>query len=211
MNRIGIFGTSGMAREAGDIAWELGYEPIYVARDQVELEAWSFPGQVILESDVNRYLDMSYVIGIGDNFIRQHIAQRYAEHLHFASLIHPTASFGKGQRQLIEAKRGVIVCAGVRFTNNIEVGDFCIFNLNATISHDTVIDECVYVAPGAHITGNVHVGTRSWIGTGVAINQGSNIIKLRVGADTTIGSGAVVVKDCEANAVYAGVPARRIK
>ena len=26
MSRIGIFGTSGMAREAGDIAWELGSE-----------------------------------------------------------------------------------------------------------------------------------------------------------------------------------------
>lgn len=211
MNRIGIFGTSGMAREAGDIAWELGYEPIYVARDQVELEAWSFPGEVILESDINRCLDMSYVIGIGDNVIRQRIAQHYAKRLRFVSLIHPSASFGKGQRQLIETKRGVIVCAGVRFTNNIQVGDFCIFNLNATISHDTVIDECVYVAPGAHITGNVHVGTRSWIGTGVAINQGSGAIRLCIGADTTIGSGAVVVKDCEPNAVYVGVPARRLK
>lgn len=211
MNRIGIFGTSGMAREAGDIAWELGYEPVYVARDQAELEAFAFTGQVILESDVDRHQDMGYVIGIGDNGIRQRIAQRYADRLRFANLIHPSASFGKGQRELIEARRGVIVCAGVRFTNNIQVGDFCIFNLNSTISHDVVIDECVYVAPGAHITGNVQVGTRSWIGTGVAINQGSDKLKRRIGADTTIGSGAVVVKDCEPNAVYVGVPARRIK
>lgn len=211
MNRIGIFGASGMAREAGDIAWELGYEPIYVVRDQVELEACSFPGQVILENDVDCYLDMSYVIGIGNNGIRQRIARRYAERLRFSSLIHPSASFGKGQRQLVEARRGIIVCSGVRFTNNIQVGDFCIFNLNSTISHDVVIDECVYVAPGAHITGNVHVGTRSWIGTGVVINQGCDKLKLSIGADTTIGSGAVVVKDCDPNAVYAGVPARRIK
>jgi len=211
MNRIGIFGTSGMAREAGDIAWELGYEPVYVARDQAELEAWSFPGQVILESEVERHLDMGYVIGIGDNGIRQRVAQRYADRLRFASLIHPSATFGKGQRELVEARRGVIVCAGVRFTSNIQVGDFCIFNLNATISHDVVIDDYVYVAPGAHITGNVHVGARSWIGTGAAINQGNDNFKRRIGADTTIGSGAVVVKDCDANAVYAGVPARRIK
>lgn len=211
MSRVGIFGTSGMAREAGDIAWELGLEPVYVARDQVELDACSFSGLVILESDVDRHLDMSYVIGIGDNGIRQRIATRYVERLNFVNLIHPSASFGKGQRELIEAKRGVIVCAGVRFTNNIQVGDFCIFNLNSTISHDVVIDECVYVAPGAHITGNVHIGTRSWIGIGVAINQGNESLKRRIGADTTIGSGAVVVKDCEPNAVYAGVPARRIK
>lgn len=211
MSRIGIFGTSGMAREAGDIAWELGLEPVYVARDQAELDACAFPGQVILESDVDRNQEMGYVIGIGDNGIRQRIAQRYVSRLRFANLIHPSATFGKGQRELIEVKQGVIVCAGVRFTNNIQVGDFCIFNLNSTISHDVVIDECVYVAPGAHITGNVHIETRAWIGIGVAINQGTENLKRRIGADTTIGSGAVVVRDCEPNAIYVGIPARRIK
>ena len=211
MSRIGIFGTSGMAREAGDIAWELGLEPIYVARDEAELHSCAFEGRVILESDIDRYPDIGYVIGIGDNGIRQRIAKRNAERLNFVNLIHPNATFGKGQRELIEAKRGVIVCAGVRFTNNIQVGDFCIFNLNSTISHDVVIDEFVYVAPGVHITGNVHIETRAWIGIGVAINQGTENLKRRIGADTTIGSGAVVVKDCEPNAIYVGIPARRIK
>lgn len=211
MSRIGIFGTSGMAREAGDIAWELGLEPVYVARDKAELDAYALPGQIILESDIDRYQDIGYVIGIGDNGIRQHIAQRYTGRLRFTNLIHPSASFGKGQRELLEAKRGVIVCAGVRLTNNIQVGNFCIFNLNSTISHDVVIGEFVYVAPGAHVTGNVQIEARAWIGTGVAINQGTESRKRHIGADTTIGSGAVVVSDCEPNAIYVGIPARRIK
>ena len=211
MSRIGIFGTSGMAREAGDIAWELGLEPVYVARDQAEMDTCTCTGQVVLENDVDHYRDIGYVIGIGDNSIRMHIARRYSGRLRFTNLIHPSASFGKGQRELLEAKQGVIVCAGVRFTNNIQVGDFCIFNLNSTISHDVVIDECVYVAPGAHITGNVHIETRAWIGIAVAINQGNENLKRRIGADTTIGSGAVVVNDCEPNSIYVGIPARRIK
>jgi sugar O-acyltransferase (sialic acid O-acetyltransferase NeuD family) len=211
MSRIGIFGTSGMAREAGDIAWELGFEPVYVARDKAELDAYAFPGQIILESDIDRYQDIGYVIGIGDNSIRQYIAQRYSDRLRFTNLIHPSASFGRGQRELLEAKRGVIVCAGVRLTNNIQVGNFCIFNLNSTISHDVVIGDFVYVAPGAHVTGNVQIEARAWIGTGVAINQGTASRKRFIGADTTIGSGAVVVSDCEPNAIYTGIPARRIK
>lgn len=211
MSRIGIFGTSGMAREAGDIAWELGLEPIYVARDQAEMDACSFTSQVILESDVDSYRDMGYVIGIGDNSIRMHISQSYASRLHFTSLIHPSASFGKGQRDLLEVKKGLIVCAGVRFTNNIQIGDFCIFNLNSTISHDVTIEDFVYVAPGAHITGNVYIEARAWIGAGVAINQGTESHKRYIGAGTTIGSGAVVVKDCKPNAIYVGIPARRIK
>jgi len=211
VNRLGIFGTSGMAREAGDIACELGFAPVYIARDQAELEAWSFPGEVILESEIDRYPDLGYTIGIGDGDIRQRIAQRFTGRLRFVNLIHPSATFGHGQRQIIEARQGVIVCAGVRFTNNIQIGDFTIFNLNATISHDVVIDDFVYVAPGAHIAGNVHVGTRCWIGTGVAINQGSGEARLLIGTDTVIGSGAVVVKPCEPSAVYVGIPAKRIK
>lgn len=211
MRCIGIFGTSGMAREAGDIALDLGLEPVYVAFDQAEKDACSWPGEFILESDAEHYRDMGYVIGIGNNAIRQRIAQRNSGFLRFANLIHPSASFGRGQREQIELQQGIIVCAGVRFTNNIQIGNFCIFNLNSTISHDVIIEDYVYVAPGAHITGNIHIEARVWIGVGVAINQGNGSIRRRIGADATIGSGAVVLKDCEPNAIYAGVPARIIK
>lgn len=211
MRRIGIFGTSGMAREAGDIAWDLGLEPVYVACDQAEIDACSLPGDFILESDADCYRDMDYVIGIGNNTIRQRIAQRHGGGLRFSNLIHPSATFGRGQREQIEHRQGVIVCAGARFTNNIQIGNFCIFNLNSTISHDVVIEEYVYVAPGAHITGNIHIEARVWIGVGVSINQGHESVKRRICEGATIGSGAVVLKDCEPNAIYAGVPARRIK
>jgi acetyltransferase-like isoleucine patch superfamily enzyme len=103
------------------------------------------------------------------------------------------------------------VCAGVRFTNAIEVGDFSIFNLNATVGHDVVFEPFVNISPGACISGNVHLGTGVMIGTGAAVNQGTPAAKLTIGAGTAIGSGAVVVKDCDAEAVYVGVPARRIR
>jgi len=211
MKRLGIFGTSGFAREVGDIADELGYQPIYIARDQSEQNAWPFPGEVILESQVNDYRDIGFTIGIGENVIRQKIAKRFAGQLSFINLIHPSATFGQNQRRSIEAKQGIIVCAGVRFTNNIQVGDFGVFNLNATIGHDVIVADFVTLAPGAHISGNVHIGARCWIGTGAAINQGNGNTKLHIGEDTVIGSGSVVVKACEPNSVYVGIPAKRIK
>lgn len=211
MKRLGIFGTSGFAREVGDIAVELGYLPIYIARDQMEFDAWSFPGQIMLESEVDRHVDMEFVIGVGENVVRRKVAERFSGRLRFATLIHPGATFGQLQRRAIEERKGVVVCAGVRFTNNIQVGDFSIFNLNATIGHDTIVEDFVNVAPGVCISGNVHLGRGAWVGTGAAINQGSNASKLHVGANTVIGSGSVVVKDCEPDAVYVGIPARRIK
>ena len=51
----------------------------------------------------------------------------------------------------------------------------------------------------------------AWIGAGALINQGNYEAKTMIGENTMIGSGAVVVGDCEANSVYAGVPARKIR
>lgn len=211
VKRVGIFGTSGMAREAGDVANDLGYTPLYVARDQAELNAWNFPAEAILESDVLLYQAMPFVIGIGENYIRQKVANRYREQLSFCNLIHTSATFGYLQRKAIECQQGIIVCAGVRFTNSVKVGDFCIFNQNATIAHDVVIGGFVHVAPGSTISGNVDIGNNCWIGAGAVLNQGTPEDKLLIGSNTTIGSGAVVIRSCESNSVYAGVPAQKIK
>lgn len=211
MNLIGIFGTSGFAREVGDIALELGYQPLYIARDATELDAWTFTDKAILESEVDAYSEIGFAIGIGENAIRQKVAQRFAGQLTFTNLIHPSATFGQGQRQILEAQKGIIVCAGVRFTNNIQVGDFGVFNLNATIGHDVIIEDFVNIAPGANISGNVHIGQRCWIGTGAVINQGQEKSKLHIGIDTVIGSGSVVVKACEPHSVYVGIPAKKNK
>ena len=211
MKQLGIFGTSGFAREVNDIAELLGYRTVFIGRDQAELDGLPSPCDCMLESDVKRHRDLLFAIGIGDNGVRQKVAQRYCNELRFVNLIHPSASFGSGQLDAIGASKGVIVCAGVRFTNNIKVGDFTIFNLNVTVGHDVVVNDYVNVSPGANISGNVHIGTHCWLGTGATVNQGTGGAKLQIGAHTVIGSGCVVINDCESNSLYVGIPAKRIK
>jgi len=208
---IGIFGTSGFAREVGDVAYDLGFRPIYIASDKLAMETWHFSEEVIIESSVEHYSKMCYSIGIGDNSVREKIAKRFLGELEFHTLIHPSASFGAGQRDVIAVQKGVIICAGVRFTNNISVGNFSIFNLNATVGHDVVVEDFVNLAPGVNISGNVILCAGSMIGTGASVNQGSNENKLIIGRGTSIGSGSVVLKDCTANATYVGVPAVKIR
>ncbi len=211
MRKVGIFGTSGMAREAGDIAWALGLEPIYVARVNAEREAWCYPGDVILETEVEQFPDLLFVIGIGENAIRRKVAERFSGRVRFTNLIHPSATFGRGQRKQLELSQGVIVAAGARLTSSIEVGHFTIFNQNVAVAHDCVVEDYVHVAPGATVSGNVLLSAGCWVGAGVVINQGTNDRKLTVNQGAVIGSGAVVIRDCEPNTVYAGVPAKRIK
>lgn len=211
VQNVGILGTSGMAREAGDIARTLGYEPIFVAKDEVEIYNWTYSAKVILEYDIERYADIPYVIGIGDGRVRKNLAKRFRNRLKFTNLIHPSATFGTFQREALNGCKGLIIAAGARFTIGISVGDFCIFNQNMTIAHDCVVGSFVHVASGANISGNVHLGDGCWIGAGSVVNQGKEFKKLKIGSNTLVGSGAVVVADCMSNAVYAGAPAKRIK
>lgn len=211
MKKFGVFGTSGFAREVGDIAYQLGFEPIYIARDQSEADEATFSGHVVLERDVMQLKDADFAIGIGDNLVRSKVSARYTNLLRFTNLIHPSATFGRGQLEALASRMGVIVCSGVRFTNSIEVGNFNIFNLNVTVGHDVICEDFVNIAPGANISGNVHIEANCWIGTGAVINQGNSDNKLRIGANTTVGSGSVVVKSCDPDAIYVGIPAKKIK
>lgn len=208
MRNIGIFGTSGHAREVADVACDLGYRPVFIAHDRAALENWAFDDEVILEAEL-RARDWIFAVGVGNNARRQVVALRHAQ-LPFATLVHPTATFGQRQRARVDAARGAIVCAGVRFTNNIEVGAFVVVNRDANIGHDCNLGDYAHLAPHACVSGNVRIGTRAWIGAGAVINQGAPTQPLVIGDDVVVGSGAVVTRDCEAG-VYAGVPARKLR
>ncbi len=210
MTTIGIFGTSGLAREVGDVADAMGLAAVYVARDAVAAAAWRGVGEVMLEADIGRLANVSFVIGVGDPATRALIAARYRNTITFANLIHPTTSFGRGQREVIERQVGTVIFAGARLSNAITIGDFVLINPNATIGHDVDIGDFVTICPGANVSGNVCIGSCAWIGAGAVINQGTPERARRVGEGAVVGSGAVVVSDCEDSATYAGVPARKM-
>ena len=65
--------------------------------------------------------------------------------------------------------------------------------------------EVVHVCPGSNLGGNVKVGARSWVGIGSAVKQGVSL-----GADVTVGAGAVVISDIPDRSVVVGVPAKQI-
>ena len=206
--KIFIFGTSGFSRELNDVASALGYEGIYIAENKEDLEFADASHEVITESDINRFENEAFAIGIGENTVRAKIAGRYKFRLKFPTLIHPDTSLGRGQKEVLNRTTGNIICAGVRVTNNVSFGNFCIVNLNSTIGHDVIIGDYVNIAPGANISGNVHLSRGVWVGTNAAVNQGTVGNLLTIGENTIVGSGSVVVKSCEPNAIYVGIPAK---
>ena len=86
------------------------------------------------------------------------------------------------------------------------IGDFCIINNNATVSHNTVLHNFVHVAINVAIAGGVTVGEGTLLGAGSII-----LPEITIGKWAVIGAGAVVTKNVPDNAVVYGNPARIIK
>lgn len=206
---IGIIGGGGFAREVADIAYCLDKNPVLVIKQGLA-EDQNLNYQYVYENSYN-FEKFNTIIGIGDNLVRYNLVKSFENKTKFVNLIHPTATFGRNQLKTLENYVGIIICSGVRVTNNVKFGSHIIVNLNSTIGHDVIIEDFVNIAPGCNISGNVHIGKLSYIGSGAVIIQGTEIKKLRIGENAVIGAGAVVVSDCEPNSVYVGIPAKRIR
>jgi len=207
--KIAIFGTSGFSRETLDVCLDAGYEEIvFISADRQDEDYFGY--EIIPESRLFLLVQKGFVfiIGIGENAVRRKIFQNYPR-LHYINVIHPSATFGNNQRKEVELRKGNIITAGVRMTNNIQVGNFGIFNLNCTIGHDCIIEDFVNIAPGANISGNVRLSEGVYIGTNATILQGKSIEqKMVAGISATVGAGSVVTKSVPDHAIAKGVPAR---
>lgn len=139
-------------------------------------------------------------VAIGDNVVRQAIAEELTQSGHLATLavsasavVSPTARLGAGCQVMPAA----VITAMAR------IGPGTIVNTNASVDHDARIGAYVHIAPGVALGGGVTIGDRTLVGLGSRVLPG-----ITIGADVTIGAGAVVIDDIPDGLTVVGVPAR---
>lgn len=112
----------------------------------------------------------------------------------------------------IEISEGTFINRECKFYSSyckdskITIGENCYLGMNVsmiTISHK--IGDMQKRA-GENFYKSITIGNGCWIGANTTILPGVNIEK-----GCIIGAGSVATKDCKANGLYAGVPAKRIK
>lgn len=142
----------------------------------------------------------AYVVGIGGGTPRRILADKFDSAGFMATtLVHPSATMGYD----VEVGRGSVICAGVRLTTNIRLGQHVHLNLNVTVGHDTVIGDFVSANPLASISGDCVIEDGVQIGvSGVVLNG------LTVGSNSVVGGSACVVRDVPPDVVVKGVPAK---
>ena len=147
-------------------------------------------------------LDVAFVLGIGNNRLREKTAKIVIDHdkplqkvISKDSSISKTALIGNG----VFVSRGVLVNALA------QIKDYVILNTGCIIEHECIINCAAHIGPGAVLAGNVSVGRRSFVGANAVIKQG-----IKIGDDVVIGSGSVVINDVSNSTKIVGNPGRMI-
>ena len=204
-NKAILIGYSGHGFIVADTALEnqlniIGYADI--------TEVQSNPFQLIFlgsekEHDFfEKYNGINFLIGIGDNKIREKIYNLVLENnrevwtsISQSANISKTAKIGSG----------TFISKNVSINCFAEIGKNVILNTACIIEHECVISDSVHIGPGAVLAGNVIVGERSFIGANSVIKQG-----LKIGKDVIVGAGTVVLSNISDGKKIVGNPSRFI-
>ena len=212
MKKLVIVGAGDFGREVSWVAERINaqtpvWELLGFVDDGAAVQGRTVDGYPVLGpvSWLEAVTDELYVVcSIGTGRVRKQVMERVLAnpHLRPAVLIDPAAIVGRNA----QVGPGCVVCAGTVLAISSRLETHTIVNLNCTVGHDTVLEPYCTVHPGSNLSGRVHVGACTDIGTGTKIIQG-----LAVCPGCTLGAGTVVVRDITEPGTYAGVPARRIK
>lgn len=144
-----------------------------------------------------------FIIGIGDCSVRTRLAEQVRQKGYsLETAIHPQAVISSDA--VLGA--GTVVAAGAVISPRVEIGENVIVNTSASVDHECIIADDVHLSPGVRLSGGVTVGCGSWIGIGAIVKE-----KVRIGANSVVGAGAVVLNDIPDNVVAYGWPARVIR
>ena len=204
-NEVILIGYSGHAYVVAETVLENGFkiagyaDKEAVLKDPFDLTYLGFEKE---DDFIGWQKEFSFVIGIGENKIRQNIAELIeSKGKTMETIIHKTAHISKtaviGSGSFIN-KNAVVNALAL-------VGKNVILNTGCIVEHECVLGDAVHIAPGAVLAGNVNIGERTFVGANAVIKQG-----IVVGKDVTIGAGSVIIANIPDGKKVVGNPGRII-
>ncbi len=200
-----LVGYSGHAFVLADTAFDNGYQIVgYCEQGKVVNDPYKlkYLGSETDEDFVGWKEDLAFIVGIGDNIVRQRIAKLIeGKSRDVETIIHKTACISKNAI----LGKGCFVNKNVSVNAWAVIGAHVILNTGCIIEHECIVEDAAHIAPGAVLAGNVHIGERTFVGANTVIKQG-----VVIGKDVVIGAGTVVLKNIPDGSRIAGNPGRFI-
>jgi len=202
-----IAGAGGHGRVCADVARRVGWtvtgfcDPAFAGADEILGVPLLDGHESELFADWPR--ETALFIAIGDNSRRLALADdARRRNIPLAVLMDPSAVVSPSA----VIGPGALVMPNVTINAEAVVGRAALINSAAVIEHGARVDEGAHVAPGACMTGETVLGARSLLGARATILPG-----IQVGADTTVGAGAVVTSHVAERQTVVGVPGRPVR
>lgn len=207
--KIFIWGASGQGKVVLDILRNAKHFEIFGFIDSnKELQGKNIDGVKIFGDKAE--LDILWkkgvragIVAVGDNEKRCQIADYLkSKNFKLINAIHPQASIATN----VFLGTNITINAGAIVSTYATIEDNVIINTGAIIEHDNIIRNGAHIASGVKLAGGIEVGERTLVGIGATAIQ-----YLKIGKNSVIGAGAVVLHDIEDNVVAVGIPAKVIK
>lgn len=211
MQNIVLVGSSGHAKVVIDIVEQQGRYRIVGLIDAFRAVGETTLGYAVLGSEpdlpalVAEHDLKGVIVAIGDNSVRARVTAKVAEvcaSLPFVSAVHPSASIGKGAT----IGEGAVVMAGAVINPACSIGRGCIVNTQASLDHDSVMEDYSSLAPGVTTGGNCHIGSHAAVSIGAVLRHG-----ITIGEHSVVGAGSLVLSAVEAFSIAYGSPARKVR
>lgn len=212
MEDIAIYGAGGFGREVAcqiqiineiEKKWRfIGYFDDGVLKGS-HLEYGDVLGGITTVNSWSSKLNIVIAIGSTENLynIYSNITN---PNICFPNIVFPDTIYFDKQDLIIG--NGNVICPRCLISTRVKIGNFNIFNGYIPIGHDVTIGDFNVIMPCVNISGAVTIGDRNFFGLKSAVLQG-----VKIGNDTRIAAGSVVIRNTLDGLLYHGNPATKMK
>lgn len=155
------------------------------------LNAWNKPVAVVIAIANSKHIE-----SISNKITNPNVS--------FPNIIAPNVFYF--DEESVTIGKGNILTFGCRFSCNIHIGNFNVFNGNVSLGHDVTIGNYNVMFPETRISGQTSIGDRNFFGARAFVAQ-----CLKIGSDCRIGAGAFILRKIKNGCLYMGNPAKKVE